>query len=193
MTFGVQNHKNPKKRHFCEKPRKLAKTRKLGGVVLGVENRGFPGGVEKRRFSGVQNADFRVSQDFGTPRQNTYYLVCRHPPGGSIFTPPKTPKTPPRTTTTSVVVSGSNFVFFRVFRTCCKNPQNRQFRVFTRNDNFQVFADACRLRCILMFSMMRSLLLIHHHGVHEIEFLICRVTLALQIMFQLINMMMVEP
>ena len=96
MTFGVQNHKNPKKRHFCEKPRKLAKTRKLGGVVLGVENRGFPGGVEKRRFSGVQNADFRVSRDFGTPRQNTYYLVCRHPPGGSIFTPPKTPKnTPP--------------------------------------------------------------------------------------------------
>ena len=96
MTFGVQNHKNPKKRHFCEKPRKLAKTTKMGGVVLGVENRGFPGGVEKRRFSGVQNADFRVSQDFGTPRQNTYYLVCRHPPGGSIFTPPKTPKnTPP--------------------------------------------------------------------------------------------------
>ena len=96
MTFGVQNHKNPKKRHFCEKPRKPAKTRKLGGVVLGVENRGFPGGVEKRGFPGVQNADFRVSRDFGTPRQNTYYLVCRHPPGGSIFTPPKTPKnTPP--------------------------------------------------------------------------------------------------
>ena len=94
--FGVQNHKNPKKRHFCEKPRKLAKTTKMGGVVLGVENRGFRGGGEKRRFSGVQNADFRVSQDFGTPRQNTYYLVCRHPPGGVHFTPPKTPKnTPP--------------------------------------------------------------------------------------------------
>ena len=155
--MGSKITKTPKNVIFAKNPENWQKHENWGGSFWGSKIGVFRGGVEKRRFSGVQNADFRVSQDFGTPRQNTYYLVCRHPPGGSIFTPPQNPKhTPPRTTTTSVVVSGSNLVFFRVFRTCCKNPQNRQFRVFTRNDNFQVFTDACRLRCILMFSMMRS-------------------------------------
>ena len=79
--WGAKSQK-PQKTSFLRKTPKTGKNHENGGGRFGGRKSGFSRGGEKRRFSGVQNADFRVSQDFGTPRQNSYYLVCRHPPGG---------------------------------------------------------------------------------------------------------------
>ena len=96
IDLGCKITKTPKNVIFAKNPENWQKPRKWGGSFWGSKMGVFRGGVKNGVFSGVQNADFRVSRDFGTPRQNTYYLVCRHPPGGVIFTPPKTPKnTPP--------------------------------------------------------------------------------------------------
>ena len=95
MTFGVQNHKNPKKRHFCEKPRKPAKTTKMGGVVLGVENRGFPGGGRKTQIFG--GAKRRFSSKPGLRDAPPKYLLFSMPPppGGVHFYPPQNPQKHP--------------------------------------------------------------------------------------------------
>ena len=191
--FGVQNHKNPKKRHFCEKPRKLAKTTKMGGVVLGVENRGFRGGGEKRRFSGVQNADFRVSQDFGTPRQNTYYLVCRHPPGGSHFTPPKTPKNTPPDHHNSRCGFGVEFRVFPGFPDMLQKPRKSTVLGFHPKCRFSGFYGRMPIALHTIFFDDAIIVVDPSSWCSWCWILSYWLILVIKLMFQLINMMMVEP
>lgn len=78
------NHDFGRKISLQSRCTKVAKTTPPGGVKKGPFLGYPPGGVKKGTLF------FRLSRDSGPPRQNIYYLVCRHPPGGVFLPPPQT-------------------------------------------------------------------------------------------------------